>query len=245
MRQRPAFTLVELLVVIAIVGLLSTVAMVSMNSARDKAKVAKVNADFQQIFKQIEVARNDYNVPLISLGGGCSDCACRTGTDLSALSSSHACITSMASFFSVIGMSVLPRDPWGSPYLMDENEMESGGCATHDALFSAGPNRIDDLYINWSIAYTTAAITSFGPRSIAAGCSRTASFAYIIQILKAKTSGWIKKKTHKFPKGVLWARGYFVSTVGVHEMAVKKYVQNQGHHQITMTQPSLFDKIRR
>ncbi len=71
------------------------------------------------------------------------------------------------------------------------------------------------------------------------------SIAYVIQILKAKTSGWIKKKTKKFPKGVLWARGYFVSTVGVNEEAVKKYVQNQSHHQITLEQPSLFSKIRR
>jgi putative transposase len=71
------------------------------------------------------------------------------------------------------------------------------------------------------------------------------SIAYIIQILKGKTSGWIKKKTKKFPKGVLWARGYFVSTVGVEEAAVKKYVENQSHHQITLEQPSLFSKIRR
>ena len=56
------------------------------------------------------------------------------------------------------------------------------------------------------------------------------SIAYIIQILKAKTSGWIKKKTKKFSKGVLWARGYFVSTVGAYEEAVKRYVQNQHRH---------------
>ena len=38
--KRKAFTLVELLVVIAIVGLISTVAAVSMNNSRDKAKIA-------------------------------------------------------------------------------------------------------------------------------------------------------------------------------------------------------------
>ena len=68
------------------------------------------------------------------------------------------------------------------------------------------------------------------------------SIAYIIQIMKGKTSGWIKKKTKKFPKGVLWARGYFVSTVGVTEEAVRRYVNNQEHHKIELTQQKLFGR---
>lgn len=39
-KNKNGFTLVELLVVIAIIGILSTVALVNLNSARDKAKVA-------------------------------------------------------------------------------------------------------------------------------------------------------------------------------------------------------------
>ena len=66
------------------------------------------------------------------------------------------------------------------------------------------------------------------------------SVAYIIQMLKGKTSGWIKKKTKKFPKGVLWGRGYFVSTVGIAEAAVRKYVENQHHHQVALVQHKLF-----
>jgi prepilin-type N-terminal cleavage/methylation domain-containing protein len=142
-RKRHAFTLVELLVVIAIIGLLSTIAIVATGAARDKARTAKVNADFQQIFKQIEVARNNYNLPLISISGGCSDCNCRIGSDISVLPSSHACVAGMQAFFNAIGTPVLPRDPWGSPYLMDENEMESGGCSP-DRLSSAGPNKVDE-----------------------------------------------------------------------------------------------------
>jgi putative transposase len=69
------------------------------------------------------------------------------------------------------------------------------------------------------------------------------SIAYIIQILKGKTSGWLKKKTKRFPKGVLWGRGYFVSTIGVDEQAVKKYIQNQYHHQVDLVQESLFTKL--
>ena len=66
------------------------------------------------------------------------------------------------------------------------------------------------------------------------------SVAYIIQVLKAKTSGWIKKKTKKLPKGSLWARGYFVSTIGLEQAMVKNYVDKQHIHHTEL--PTLFDK---
>ena len=65
------------------------------------------------------------------------------------------------------------------------------------------------------------------------------SVSYIMQIIKCKTSGWIKKKTKKFPKGVLWGRGYFVSTVGIAELAVNRYIENQYHHQVDLVQLKL------
>jgi prepilin-type N-terminal cleavage/methylation domain-containing protein len=49
--KRNAFTLVELLVVIAIIGLLSTIAIVSMNSSRDKARIAS-GKSFEQSLNQ-------------------------------------------------------------------------------------------------------------------------------------------------------------------------------------------------
>lgn len=54
-RSRYAFTLVELLVVIAIIGLLSSVAVVSMTSARSKARDAKRLADMKQIKIALEL----------------------------------------------------------------------------------------------------------------------------------------------------------------------------------------------
>jgi len=58
--------------------------------------------------------------------------------------------------------------------------------------------------------------------------------AYAVQILKGKTSTWIKKKTKKLPKGTLWSRGYFVSTVGANEYQIKNYIKNQDHHRVEM-----------
>ena len=60
------------------------------------------------------------------------------------------------------------------------------------------------------------------------------SAAYAVQMLKGKTSTWIKKKTKKFPKGTLWSRGYFVSTVGVNEFQIRNYLKNQDHHRYEM-----------
>lgn len=69
------------------------------------------------------------------------------------------------------------------------------------------------------------------------------SVAYVIQMIKGKSSAWLKKKTKKFPDGALWARGYYVSTVGLNEYVVKRYVENQQHHQIDMVQQRLFADI--
>lgn len=66
--NRRAFTLVELLVVIAIVGLLSTVAVVSTNAARVKARDTQRKANLVQISKALDLYYND-NGAYPSTGG--------------------------------------------------------------------------------------------------------------------------------------------------------------------------------
>jgi prepilin-type N-terminal cleavage/methylation domain-containing protein len=53
--KRPAFTLVEFLVVIAIIGLLSTIAVTSLSSARAASRDAKRKADLRQIAQAVEL----------------------------------------------------------------------------------------------------------------------------------------------------------------------------------------------
>jgi len=56
---RRAFTLVELLVVISIIGLLSTIAVASMNSARSRGRDARRAADVHQIMTAMQLYYQD------------------------------------------------------------------------------------------------------------------------------------------------------------------------------------------
>lgn len=60
------------------------------------------------------------------------------------------------------------------------------------------------------------------------------SIAYAMSIIKGKSSSWIKKKYKKLKvtcaKGSLWARGYYVSTIGLEEWQVRNYVKYQEKH---------------
>lgn len=53
------FTLIELLVVISIIGILASVVLVSLNSARSKSRDAKRLADVRQIMTALELYYND------------------------------------------------------------------------------------------------------------------------------------------------------------------------------------------
>jgi len=59
MKHTKGFTLIELLVVVAIIGLLSSVIMASLNSARIKARDAKRAEDIHQIQTAVEMYYND------------------------------------------------------------------------------------------------------------------------------------------------------------------------------------------
>lgn len=61
MHNKKGFTLIELLVVIAIIGLLSTLAVVALNSARLKSRDAKRVSDIKQIQTSLELYFNDQN----------------------------------------------------------------------------------------------------------------------------------------------------------------------------------------
>lgn len=154
--MKQGFTLIELLVVISIIGMLASVALSSLSDARELAKYTIVRNDMNVITDAL-VADNDRTLLLAITGSTCSMCSCRAAAgpgiprDLQNIDQSTACfqnwkqaIDRMAAELDYIGdPEVFYRDPWGSPYLLDENEGEfSTNLCRRDYLQSVGPDGV-------------------------------------------------------------------------------------------------------
>jgi len=106
------FTLIELLVVIAIIGLLSTIAIISLNNSRLKARDAKRISDLNQVRNALELYFNDcYSYPAaLTVGGDIvgTDGNCNPANDTTY-------------------MKAIPSNP--TPW-------EDGGCPTSDYIYT-------------------------------------------------------------------------------------------------------------
>jgi len=99
--KKRGFTLIEILVVIAIIGLLATIVLVSLNTARKKARDAKRLTDMRQIVLALEMYYDDNeNYPSRT-----SD-ACCDGWDQAPCGADNAFIADLVGH-----MTVVPVDP--------------------------------------------------------------------------------------------------------------------------------------
>ncbi len=111
------FTLVELLVVIAIIGLLSTLAVVALNNARQKARDARRVSDIKQLQTSLELYYNDVNsYPIAAVALDTKDLC---------LSSTNALAAACAG---TTYMSKIPGNP--SP-------QTDGGCAAGNYMYTS------------------------------------------------------------------------------------------------------------
>jgi len=72
------------------------------------------------------------------------------------------------------------------------------------------------------------------------------SVSSIVGFLKGKSSIWIAQnianKQRNFVGQKFWARGYFVSTVGINEQTIRSYIQNQEAEDQRIEQLNLFNR---
>ncbi|MDE1875001.1 MAG: type II secretion system protein [Patescibacteria group bacterium] len=107
MRDAQGFTLIELLVVIAIIGLLSSIVLASLNTARMKARDTERKAQLKEIENALELYYDAYGVyppakPSNSCGGYRPDWATSYCTDSNWLTTDN-------NFLKYL--STVPRDP--------------------------------------------------------------------------------------------------------------------------------------
>lgn len=128
------FTIVELLIVIVVIAILASISIVAYAGIQDRARQSKVRSDISNIAKAISIARENNSKSLGQItgawntGGACWGKP--AGTDLAALPTTDNCWINYNAFLNVVsnesGVDIRGlTDPWGRPYMIDENEGES------------------------------------------------------------------------------------------------------------------------
>jgi prepilin-type N-terminal cleavage/methylation domain-containing protein len=137
-RSYKAFTLIELLVVIAIIGLLSTLAVVALNSARLRSRDAKRVSDIRQIQTALELGFSETQLyPVVT--GTQNDLGSATatgGTQVLCNVSGVPKFQATNAGCSTVYMGLVPRNPTpnGVSYWYDNNP--PGSPARYHILFS-------------------------------------------------------------------------------------------------------------
>lgn len=133
------FTLIELLVVVAIIAILSTAVLVSLNSARAKARDARVKSEMQQLKSAMELYYNNFGgyttTPMTGVSTTCSGSSANTfgvttgdgpGTLTNAITTdgtSPSCGANKDSWAFSIGL------PGGGTWCVDSNGKSASGTA--------------------------------------------------------------------------------------------------------------------
>lgn len=155
------FTIIELLIAIVVLGILAGLAVTSYGAAQQRAKIAKARSDVNALERTLRSAQAANGIEAIRYisGSAWTMQNCIDGSILKNLPQTHDCWVKYHNLLDQIqplaGVNLdayRKGDPWGSPYLIDENEMEveesDPGCYRTDAIHSAGPNGKWDSFSN-------------------------------------------------------------------------------------------------
>lgn len=153
------FTLIELLVVVAIIGILSSIILSSLGSARDKAKIAKAKSDLRQISNAMYLLADDtgkwpngcpageWENPEVYLDdpwAGLSSIISSPGApSMGSGYTRYSCSWTATDLANWKGPYMnVPLDPWGNRYLFDPDYCSEDGNAVV-AIVSFGPDGIE------------------------------------------------------------------------------------------------------
>lgn len=171
--MRKGFTVVELLIVIVVIGVLATLTIIAYSGVQQQTRDAKIKQDISKIVMAVKAARDKTGKTFSQLTGSTATggtCWSKVdGTDLAALAQSDSCWVNYWNALNILktasGINLGNMvDPWGRPYLLDENEGEGGGCGTDTVAVFKQP---------FTTGFGVYSGTSSGnvPRSGYSGCS--------------------------------------------------------------------------
>lgn len=132
-RTRSGFTLIELLVVIAIIGLLSTLAVVALNSARQRSRDAKRVSDIRQIQTALELGFSETsNYPVAATAVVLGDATHKVLCNVAAASTFQTSLVAPGACGTVF-MGLVPSNP--TPGGADYEYTSAAGSGTYSITF--------------------------------------------------------------------------------------------------------------
>ncbi len=166
MRKRnnqKAFTLIELLMVIGIIGLLAVMAVAAVKIAQQKARIAKVQNDINEIYKAISAMANDTGTwpghqTIDEVNNSANNEICADGCTFGLSSPQAGIVATDGSYGGWNGpyMRQIPADPWGNEYFFD----------TDYAIKNDGSNEPCDGGVIGADCIEVVVVGSYGPDGI-------------------------------------------------------------------------------
>lgn len=140
-RHQRAFTLVELLVTIAIIGVLSTLATISVTYARNRAKIVKAQHDVDTLVTAAKMLETDTGYwPLHQTVDEVTTAGTNEAWDLSAPAVGLVATDGGYPRWNGPYIGRIPTDPWGHAYFYDSDYRISG--INRVVIGSFGPNGV-------------------------------------------------------------------------------------------------------
>lgn len=148
--QKTGFTLIEVLITIAIIGILGTIVLTTVNNIRDKARIAKAEAELDGFRSALELLAHDTEEwPGHQAVGAVNTGANNEVWDLSVASAGLTATDGNYIDWDGPYVETIQLDPWGNPYFFDTDyDIDpSGAVQNAAALGSFGPNGVgQNLY---------------------------------------------------------------------------------------------------